>query len=48
MPGSLYTDIDPGVIAHGREILAGVPGTAVIEADFRQPSRPAEHPERRS
>src|ERR1019366_10815319 len=25
----LYTDNDPGVIAHGHEILAGVPGTAV-------------------
>ena len=33
----VYTDSDPGVIAHGRQILAGIPGTAVIEADFRQP-----------
>jgi hypothetical protein len=41
----LYTDNDPGVIAHGREILAGVPGTAVIEADFRQPGELLGHPE---
>jgi SAM-dependent methyltransferase len=33
----LYTDIDPRVIARGHEILAGVAGTAVIEADFRDP-----------
>jgi hypothetical protein len=39
VPGAavVYTDSDPGVIVHGREILAGVPGTAVIGADFRQP-----------
>ena len=41
----LYTDNDPGVIAHGREILPGVPGTAVIEADFRQPEELLGHPE---
>ena len=41
----VYTDIDPSVIAHGREILAGVPGTAVIEADFRRPDDLLEHPE---
>lgn len=37
-PGSrvLYTDNDSRVIARGREILAGVPGTAVIEADIRE------------
>jgi hypothetical protein len=34
----LYTDSDPSVIAHGHEILAGVPGVAVIQADFRQPA----------
>jgi SAM-dependent methyltransferase len=33
----VYTDIDPGVIAHGRQILAGVPGVDVIEADFARP-----------
>jgi len=41
----VYTDSDPGVIAHGREILAGVPGTAVIEADFRQPEELLSHPD---
>jgi hypothetical protein len=41
----LYTDNDPGVIAHGRAILAGVPGAAVLEADFRQPSRLLSRPE---
>ena len=43
----VYTDSDPGVIAHGREILAGVPGTAVIEADFRQPGELLGHPDAR-
>jgi SAM-dependent methyltransferase len=41
----VYTDIDPGVIAHGREIVAGVPGTAVVEADFRRPADVLDHPE---
>jgi SAM-dependent methyltransferase len=41
----VYTDIDPGVIAHGREILAGVPGVALIQADFRQPAMLLGHPE---
>ena len=43
----VYTDIDPGVIAHGQEILAGVPGTAVIPADFRRPDDLLDHPETR-
>jgi SAM-dependent methyltransferase len=43
----LYTDNDPGVIAHGQEILASVPGTAVIEADFRQPGEALSRPETR-
>jgi len=43
----VYTDIDPGVIAHGREILAGVPGTAVIQADFRRPADLLDHPDAR-
>lgn len=33
----VYTDSDPRVIARGREILAGIPGTAVIQADLRDP-----------
>ena len=49
VPGAVvvYTDSDPGVIAHGRQILAGVPGTAVIEADFRQPEALLDHPDTR-
>ena len=49
VPGAVvvYTDSDPGVIAHGRQILAGVPGTAVIEADFRQPEDLLGHPDTR-
>ncbi|HUZ50997.1 MAG TPA: SAM-dependent methyltransferase [Streptosporangiaceae bacterium] len=44
----VYTDVDPGVIAHGRAILAGVPGVALIEADFRQPAAALDHPEARA
>jgi len=40
----LYTDNDPVVIARGEEILAGVPGTAVIEADVRHPEELFGHP----
>jgi hypothetical protein len=35
------------VIARGREILAGVPGTAVIEADIRDVDKVLSHPETR-
>lgn len=35
----LYSDFDPSVIIHGRELLAGVYGTAVIEADLRDPGQ---------
>jgi len=41
----LYTDNDPGVITHGRGLLGGVPGVAVVEADFRQPGALLSHPE---
>lgn len=41
----VYTDNDPGVIAHGHKILAEVPGTAVIEADFRHAGQLLGHPE---
>jgi O-methyltransferase involved in polyketide biosynthesis len=45
-PGArvLYTDNDPAVIAHGHQILAGVPGAAVIRADFRQPGELLDNP----
>ena len=40
----VYTDRDPSVIAHGHELLADVPGAAVIEADFRRPEEMLAHP----
>jgi hypothetical protein len=41
----LYTDADPLVVARGREMLAAVSGTAVIEADIRQPRALLDHPQ---
>src|SRR5260370_1590193 len=40
----LYSDHDPGVIAHGNQILAGVVDVAIIEADFTQPEHLLTHP----
>ncbi|MGD9987012.1 SAM-dependent methyltransferase [Pseudonocardia sp.] len=34
----VYVDNDPGVLAHGRALLAGDPTTAVITADLREPA----------
>ena len=34
----VYVDIDPVAVAHSRSILEGNPGTAVIQADLRDPS----------
>ncbi len=31
----VYVDHDPMVVAHSRALLGGVPGTAVVQADFR-------------
>jgi hypothetical protein len=38
-PGSrvVYVDIDPVAVAHGRAILAGTPGVAVVQGDLREP-----------
>jgi hypothetical protein len=38
-PGSrvVYVDNDPVVIAHGRDMLNGVPGTAIVNHDLRDP-----------
>ncbi len=46
LPGArvLYTDNDPGVIAHGSAILAGVSDVAIVEADFRRPEQLLGHP----
>lgn len=45
-PGArvLYSDNDPGVIAHGNAILAGVSDVGIIEADFRSPEQLLSHP----
>jgi SAM-dependent methyltransferase len=43
----IYTDADPQVVARGHEMLAGVPGVAVIEADIRQPGVVLDHPQTR-
>lgn len=40
----VYSDNDPGVIAHGNQILAGVADVAIVEADFRQPEQLLSHP----
>ena len=40
----LYSDNDPGVIAQGSEILAGVRDVAIVEADFRHPEQLLGHP----
>lgn len=46
VPGArvLYSDNDPGVIARGNAILAGVSDVAIIEADFRRPEQLLSHP----
>jgi hypothetical protein len=41
----VYTDNDPGVVERGRHMLAGVSGTAVIQADIRQPGALFGHPD---
>jgi len=39
-PGAriVYVDHDPVVLAHGRNMLHGVPGTAIIERDLHEPA----------
>lgn len=41
----LYTDNDPAVVARGVRMLDGITGTAVIEADLRDPAALFGHPE---
>jgi len=43
----LYVDIDPIAVAHGRHILAGTPGVAVVQADLRAPETVLAAPETR-
>ncbi len=39
-PGArvVYVDTDPVVIAHARNMVRGVPGTAIVEHDLREPA----------
>jgi len=41
----VYVDSDPVAVARGRELLAGVPGVSVIQADVREPEVIWNHPE---
>lgn len=41
----VYVDVDPVAVAHGRAILGADPGTAVLEADMRDPERILRHPD---
>lgn len=41
----VYVDNDPFVVAHGRALLAIDEGITVLEADVRDPSKIAEHPD---
>ncbi|MFC0533837.1 SAM-dependent methyltransferase [Phytohabitans kaempferiae] len=40
-----YVDIDPGVVGHSREILAGNERAVAIQADIRDPDRILDHPD---
>jgi hypothetical protein len=44
----LYVDNDPIVLVHGRDMLDGVPNTAIIEADLRAPEVIFADPQRRT
>ncbi|MDX6391598.1 MAG: hypothetical protein QOJ73_2661 [Streptosporangiaceae bacterium] len=39
-PGArvVYVDSDPMVVVHGRNMVRGVPGTAIVEHDLREPA----------
>ena len=41
----LYTDNDPAAVSRGTRLLDGVPGTAAIRADIRQPRELFGHPQ---
>ncbi len=40
----VYSDVDHRVVERGREILSGLPGTRVIQADLREPDVLLDHP----
>ncbi|GAA2704337.1 SAM-dependent methyltransferase [Micromonospora olivasterospora] len=33
----VYVDVEPEAVAHGRDLLAGTPGVAMIQGDLREP-----------
>jgi S-adenosyl methyltransferase len=41
----VYVDTDPIVIAHARNMVRGVPGTAIVEHDLREPPAILDDPE---
>ncbi|MFI0352087.1 SAM-dependent methyltransferase [Actinomadura sp. 9N407] len=41
----VYVDIDPIVLAHARALLASDAGTAVLQADMREPEKVLDHPD---
>jgi hypothetical protein len=41
---TVYVDIDPMVLAHGRALLTKTNGTTVVEADIKQPESILSHP----
>jgi SAM-dependent methyltransferase len=43
----VYVDVDPRVVAHARQLIAGVDGATVIEGDVRRPEAIFAHPETR-
>ncbi len=47
VPGArvVYVDTDPVVIAHARNMVRGVPGTAIVERDLREPAAILADPE---
>ena len=44
----VYVDNDPVVLAHGRHLLHGVPGTTILEHDLRRPEDILSDPELRA
>lgn len=43
----VYVDVDPRVVDRSRELLQDAAGTAVVQADLRQPDAVLDHPETR-
>src|SRR5260370_29348598 len=41
----VYVDTDPGVIVHARNMVRGIPGTAIVEHDLREPTTILADPE---